>query len=353
MKTILLSLLCTLFSITANAQENVLAITEYTTINYGDGRLLLREANADKTPLQGTHRLIHGYESAYIIADLKDGMFNGAYKYFKNNVLREEATYKEGRFDGLRTNYHHDGKTIQRQISYIDGKANGVSKTFSQSGNLESEKEFKLGIEDGFDRRYDSETNEISMDTNYKEGKQHGKWTEHISGNTGESIRISNFDNGIAVGEYSEIYVNSGIVRQKGNYKNGKKDGVWIDNRSRTNKRSAKYDNGDKIESSSFFTNGKISKLISFRDNKKHGVTKEYYLNGNVKSEFNFENGLECGEYKRYYEDGTLREEGMSENDSAISRKEYYDNGKLKSVAKRENGAWETIERYDRSGNKA
>ena len=357
-----------MFSTTAIAQEQTVDVTDYTVINYGDGRLLFRTNNEAKALIQGEHRLIDGYSSEYILANLKDGMLHGKYEYYKQNKLTEKSIYKEGRLDsirhtysrsgnleeeatykdgvlnGIRTRYHYDGKTIMSIVAFVDGKANGSSQTFSQNGKIETEKGFKLGVEDGPDRRYDSETGEVTMDTYYKDGKPHGKWVEHTSGNIGDVTRISNFENGVAIGEYIETIDHNGSIRIKGSYKDGKKDGLWIDNRSKGSKRSTKYANGEKVEENYYFINGTISKSVSVSDGRKNGVTKEYHLNGNLKSEFNYANGLEEGTYKRFYEDGTLREEGLCEDDSAIFRKEYHTNGKLKSVAKRENGAWETVE---------
>ena len=56
----LVTLLLGALSLTAAAQEKIHQVDEITVINYGDGRLLFREANPDKTPLQGEHRIIDG-----------------------------------------------------------------------------------------------------------------------------------------------------------------------------------------------------------------------------------------------------------------------------------------------------
>ena len=253
----------------------------------------------------------------------------------------------------MQVKFGSPGKTIQRQVSFINGKADGVSTTYSQNGKIETEKGFKIGVEDGHDRRYSSETGKVTSDTYYKDGKYHGIWTEYTSGNTGDYIRLSSYDNGVPVGEYSETEINTGEVRIKGRYKDGKKDGEWVDNRSRTGKKTYKYENGDKIEECSYFTDGKISKSVAFLNGKRNGVTKEYFFDtGKLKSEFTYKNGLENGVYKRYYDDGTLREEGLCENNSAISCKEYYTNGKLKSIAERKGGGgWITTHRFNSRGN--
>ena len=74
-----ISLLFVGLTLTGMAQEKV--------YHYGDGRLLFRQYDKDNTPLNGSHRIIDGYRSEYILAEFKDGMYNGDYKYFKNNRL--------------------------------------------------------------------------------------------------------------------------------------------------------------------------------------------------------------------------------------------------------------------------
>lgn len=87
MKRTLLMLLFGAIVLTGTAQEKVYQIEEITVINYGDGRMLFCQNNEDKTPLNGSYRLIDGYHSEYILAEFKDGMYCGSYQHFKNNKL--------------------------------------------------------------------------------------------------------------------------------------------------------------------------------------------------------------------------------------------------------------------------
>lgn len=96
MKKVILLLLLGAWVFTSVAQEKVFQVNEVSVINYGDGRLLFRELNEEKTPLQGEYRIIDGYHSEYILASFKNGMYDGLYRHFKRNVLAEESTYKDG-----------------------------------------------------------------------------------------------------------------------------------------------------------------------------------------------------------------------------------------------------------------
>lgn len=305
MKKIMLLLLFGVMVLTSTAQEKVYQIEEITVINYGDGRLLFRLNNEEKTPLNGSHRLIDGYHSEYILADFKDGMYHGNYRHFKENKLLEKCRYKEGNRDGLYKHYYGDGQTVQSERTFIDGKRDG-------------------------------------------------KWTEHLSGNTGDVTRISFYKNGLPDGQWSETW-KDGKPRSKSSYKDGKKEGVWIGyGKDGKPEKSTTYKNDEKNgEEITYFTDGTPEKSSNYLNGKLNGVTKEFYFeSGKCKSEYTFKNGKREGAYKRYFDTGKLREEGRCEADSEVYRKEYYANGKLKSVAERKGGGWNTVERYDSEGNK-
>ena len=305
MKKIMLLLLFGVMVLTSTAQEKVYQIEEITVINYGDGRMLFRLNNEEKTPLNGSHRLIDGYHSEYILADFKDGMYHGDYRHFKENKLLEECRYKEGNRDGLYKRYYGDGQTVQSERTFIDGKRDG-------------------------------------------------KWTEHLSGNSGDVTRISFYKNGLPDGQWSETW-KDGKPRSKSSYKDGKKEGLWIKyGKSGKPEKSTTYKNDEKNgEEITYFTDGTPEKSSNYLNGKLNGVTKEFYFeSGKCKSEYTFKNGKREGAYKRYFDTGKLREEGRCEADSEVYRKEYYANGKLKSVAERKGGGWNTIERYDSEGNK-
>ena len=329
MKKIMLLLLFGVMVLTSTAQEKVYQIEEITVINYGDGRLLFRLNNEEKTPLNGSHRLIDGYHSEYILADFKDGMYHGNCRHFKENKLLEECRYKEGNRDGLYKCYYGDGQTVQSERTFIDGKVDGVSRTYHSNGKVETEKVYKLGIEDGYDRRYGSDGT-LTLDECYKDGKRDGKWTQHLSSNLGDIVRISFYKKGLPDGQWSETW-KDGKPEKSTTYKNDEKNGEEI----------------------TYFTDGTPEKSSNYLNGKLNGVTKEFYFeSGKCKSEYTFKNGKREGAYKRYFDTGKLREEGCCEADSEVYRKEYYANGKLKSVAERKGGGWNTIERYDSEGNK-
>lgn len=242
-------------TVAANAQEKVYQIDEVSVINYGDGRLLFRQIDESKTPLNGEHRIIDGYRSEFILAEFSNGMYNGKFQYFKNNKLKEEGTYKDGRKDGVYKEYQYDGKTLKKETAYANGKLNGVMRSFFTNGSIEKEKEYKMSEEDGFERTYDFETGKKKTERNYKAGKQHGVQLIYYSSNVGDFVESSTYDDGKCVGDYSEIF-SDGTIKKLGQYNaNGKKDGEWLIRDSFSKKdndnfsgRRIIYNNGDVVE---------------------------------------------------------------------------------------------------------
>lgn len=131
-------------ALAGTAHEKVYQIgREITAINYGDGPMLFRRNNEDRTLLNGSDRLIDSYHSEYILAKFKDGMYHGSYQHFKNNKLLAECHYKEENKDGMYKNYYNDGQTVRSKRTFIDGKVDGVSKTYHPKGKLKSVAERK------------------------------------------------------------------------------------------------------------------------------------------------------------------------------------------------------------------
>lgn len=88
-------------------------IDRITAINLGDGRILHREISGDK-PLDGEHRIIDGYHSAYILARFKDGLYNGDYEEYIYNKLKAKGSYKEGWKDGIFRKYNPQNEMFRR-----------------------------------------------------------------------------------------------------------------------------------------------------------------------------------------------------------------------------------------------
>ena len=96
MKKLILFIGLLLFAFLNVCAQKEYQIEQVSAINMGDGRILFRDLKTDK-PLDGEHRIIDGYHSAYILADFKEGLYNGKYEEHEYNKLICEGAYKEGR----------------------------------------------------------------------------------------------------------------------------------------------------------------------------------------------------------------------------------------------------------------
>lgn len=199
-------------------------IDRITAINLGDGRILHREISGDK-PLDGEHRIIDGYHSAYILARFKDGLYNGDYEEYIYNKLKAKGSYKEGWKDGTFRKYDDEGRVTEEK-SYKSGKLDGAHRTFYTNGKLEMERFYKGGKQDGKDMYYEFDGT-LRREHNYKDGKQTGKQYSYIKG-TFELKETSYYnEQGLLDGDFEQLYL-FGQPRTTGHYKNGQKDGTWV-----------------------------------------------------------------------------------------------------------------------------
>jgi len=374
--------LAAMVAIPANAQsEKTIKIENVTVINDGEGRALFRDAK-DETPLNGLHRIIDGFHSAYILAEFTDGFYDGSVEVYENSKLATKGTYKEGREHGVVTAYYPDGK-VSAEISFAEGKLDGLSKSYSTDGTLEEEQNFAGGLPDGLLRSYNLDGS-LESEQSFKAGKEHGperkfrngeekpyidrNWFEgqpdgrqytETTSNTGGYIEVKYFDKGVPTGEFLQTWVDGGEVKQRGSYKNGKKEGVWTEVRFDGTTESENTWRGGKLNGPSkmFFSDGSIQTITMYADDKRHGVEQTFHFgNGRISMEFNYVNDRQDGVYKRYYNDekSTMSEEGRISRGSVVYRKIYYSNGRVDTVQESATpgGTLKITESYDEEGNK-
>lgn len=355
MKRLILLAMTLCLSLTGFAQEEGVRIQLVERIPLGDGTMVYRYVTGKKEHLQGECRLAVN-EREYIVADFKDGLPDGKWETYRYNKLYEKRNYKKGRLDGKVLTYGSDGKTVITESNATEGKRNGRYTTYYSNGQLSREQEYKDGKEHGYLRTYEQDGS-IKWDCYYEDGKMHGQQTQlFISNMHGYYVKTSNYEHGLLVGDYSEVYQN-GEIKEKGQYdKNGKKTGVWekreedgliID--------QSEYKNGERNgKRKSFFNDNTVSKIQTYKDDKLNGITTEYnYKTHNLERETTYVDGREEGPFKVYYEDGkTIKIQGEYLRGYISKQKQYYANGKLHLVQQREGSVLKTLEEYDESGKK-
>lgn len=333
-------------------------VEQVSAINVGDGRILFRDLKTEE-PLNGEHRIIDGYRSAYLLASFKDGFYDGAYKEYLNNVLVTEGSYKEGKKHGLfKINSKFDGK-LKEEKSYKEGKLDGTSKTYFNDGKVETEKSYRMGKEDGKHLSYDFDGT-LRMDHNYKDGRQVGKQYTFFKGTRELYETVYYNEAGLKEGEYSSMFT-FGAPYELGSYKNGQKNGRWTKfAESGDTLLIETYLNGKEDGLRVLFSTGTGTreKEYCMKNDRKDGLYREYNpSNGELKYEATYklgrlhgkerrlivsnrfdyweittyENGRQNGPYEaRYVKNDKLRECGEYKNGRRIGRWKRYDmDGKL------------------------
>ena len=87
------------------------------------------------------------------------------------------------------------------------------------------------------------------------------------------------------------------LYLQKGNFKDGKQEGLW------------EY----------YYESGKFRQKGNYVDGKLEGLVEEYYENGQLYYERNFKDGKEEGLSKYYRENGQLKQKGKTRKEIATA----------------------------------
>ncbi len=108
-------------------------------------------------------------------------------------------------------------------------------------------------------------------------------------------------------GTYEEFYPNGEVLKKSIEYKDGKKNGAFLE----------------------YYSNGKTKTEASFVNDLDNGVRNKYYDSGQLKSEENYAMGQREGWTKVYTKKGILQSEVLYHKDECDGPfNTYYDNGK-------------------------
>ncbi|MGQ9847718.1 MAG: toxin-antitoxin system YwqK family antitoxin [Bacteroidales bacterium] len=203
--------------------------------------------------------------------------------------------------DGF-TQFFYENGNVSSEGYIKNGKPDGYWKTFYPNGVLKSEGNRKFFMLDSIWIFY-NEKGDTSLIISYKQDKKNGylityQWSYDSLGNKTGGI-IS-----------KELYIDD--VKQGNSY---------------------------------YFKNGKLHKIIPYKDGKKSGISKEFDENGNIIAIVEYSNdfiiqreyinqvdakGLKQGYWKTFYPNGKIEKEIFYENDTITGYyKEFDKNGQL------------------------
>ncbi|MBU1864299.1 MAG: toxin-antitoxin system YwqK family antitoxin [Candidatus Omnitrophica bacterium] len=123
-----------------------------------------------------------------------------------------------------------------------------------------------------------------------------------------DGYTVYTYNNNFPHGDFRSYYT-SGILKQEGKFRKGKRDGIL----------------------KQYYENGKIKAEWHFKKGKQHGPCKKYYENKNLKAEWMYKDNRIDGIHTKYYEDGTIESEWRYRKGKRDGKCFVYDvDGKLK-----------------------
>ena len=129
--------------------------------------------------------------------------------YTPSGALESKGKMRGKEREGKWLFYHPDGKSVMGEENYVNGKLEGVYKTFYPSGEPTEITYYKNGMLDGNYKKY-SIKGFLFQDFNYSKGKLNGMAT-YYSRKTGDLIKKGPFKDDLRVGTW-ENYVDGELV---------------------------------------------------------------------------------------------------------------------------------------------
>lgn len=235
------------------------------------------------------------------------------HEYHPNGQVKREVSFRDGKREGIWREFDENGNVLRSQtykkgallsegVVGTDGKRRGEYKEFYADSTLRAEGEYLNGEKTG-EWRYYYQNGQLEEKGMFKEGKQDGIWIWYYDNG---KIQIEEmFFKGIANGAYKE-YDTEGKLIVSGTYFDGMKAGKWMEEIGDMYE-EGEYRNDQKVgEWTSFYDNGKTAFKGSYNGGYPNGLHHFYYPNGKLREVQSFAGGVHHGEWKKYNEDGAL-----------------------------------------------
>lgn len=245
--------------------------------------------------------------------------------YLKNDdLVNSEGGNKP--FTGTCETCHMNG-TLERRVSFVNGKQNGIDTTTYNSGCMQVVRNHIQGVESGQWLYYYDSTQMLAWEMNYMMGELHGRQI-YFKAN-GDTTKWENYENGILHGikrtyyPYSkiknEITYNHGVF--EGKFKIFNLEGVVIE--------ELNYTQGKKDdECKYFYDDGKPLKIEHWTVGVKNGDFKMFYYDGFVQTTENYKKGLKEGAFEEFYPDGKLKHNRIFKKDELLEEYKYDQHGR-------------------------
>ena len=277
----------------------------------------------------------------------KDFLLDGVWKFYTNEQLSSEITYKEGRRHGISktytatetivTPYENDlvsglqeifyaqSGAIKRRTPFERGLEHGVEFDFAEDGTITGITEFRRGFPVSRQRINRRDRNGwkqglwkffypnmvVQMEGTYLNDRKNGFFK--FFDTDGNLTRVERYIHGELENNTEEIsrvemrteYHPNGVPRLTATYRNGQLEGI-----------AREYDETGRIVKGVLFREGRMvaSGIVDDRGLFQNNW-QEFYPDGTLRAEGRYRNGKRVGEWRFYFPDGTLEQVGHFNNE--------------------------------------
>jgi len=213
------------------------------------------------------------------IGYFEDGKKVGVWEYYADNgQIIKKATYDNNKLNGLSEEFTTEGKKIY-SIEYEENLKNGLSEHYNEKGIKISSVNYKKDSLNGNYKTYYEDKNILREEGNYKMGKKDGEWVN----NRINSVIKSNYLDDKLNGNYT-VTNKEGLITTNGNYKNGNQDGIWTEFYSnKIKKNESVFDNRFLKSKKDWNSDNKLVFSAEYP-----GISTWFDGNGNKKAEGHF-----------------------------------------------------------------
>lgn len=191
------------------------------------------------------------------------------------------------------------------------------------------------GLRTGIWKKFYANKN-IRYQGQFNAGKEVGTFKYYSALSSKHPVIIKEFNKNNDTATVS-FYTIKGTLKSTGFMVGKNREGTWLyyHKEGKTLISEENFENGLKNGvAKTYYKNGKLTEIFSYKNNKLHGNFKRYAINGVLIDDLNYINGQLNGFAKYFNIKGELIYAGNYENDVKIGKWEYFENGKPVKTSK-------------------
>ena len=208
----------------------------------------------------------------------------------KKLLFREQfALFPDSSKVGQWKQWYGNGEEMH-EFHYLKGQCHGVAYSWSENGQLTSERHFNSGRPEGPWRDFYFPEGHLSEERHFHEGLRVGMWSKWFP---------------------------NGQMSEKCFYSNGVRNGVFMQ----------------------WHENGQLSNRSIYRNSELNGLSQEFSESGQLLAEARYKNGIKWGLEKKWHENGTQHKKIFRSSNGLLHKREsWYMNGNRNAVRFYEDG---------------